>query len=96
MSCRRGIAPAGRLWAAVLLCAIALCVGVASAPHQHVSGAGGDCAVCKATHTVATLDETAGVRSPVEGVAGYAPIVVATILPSLRPSAHGPRAPPAL
>jgi len=96
MSRRRGIAPAGRLWAAVLLCAIALCIGVASAPHQHVSGAGGDCAVCKATHTIATLDKTADVRGPVDGPAGHAPIVVVTILASLRPSAHGPRAPPAL
>jgi hypothetical protein len=94
---RTGRLARSRPWVAGLVLGTTLLVLLAGAvPHSHVSGNADDCAVCKASHTVATLEPIAHARRTADGVAdGPAPRLL--VVPAFRPSsACGPRAPPTL
>ncbi len=93
---RCGISAAFGPWvASLVLVATALVVYAGAERHAHVDGAD-DCAVCKATHAVATLEPTAEVRAAFHDPSREPPSGDVAIRASIRPCVCGPRAPPAL
>jgi hypothetical protein len=96
MARRCGISAALGTWvASLVLLATALVVYPGAGRHAHVDGVD-DCAVCKATHAVATLEPTAEVRAAFNDPSREPASGDVAIRTSLRPCVCGPRAPPVL
>jgi len=97
MTSRCGISAAGRLWiASLVLVPAALLALAGAASHTHVTGGLDDCAVCKATRTVATLEPAAEARHAAGNPSRGLPTDNVTIPRPGRPHDCRPRAPPAL